>query len=256
MNEDKIRKYIRISVLIIVPVLAVLFAVIQVTSYMRYTIESSFLEEKSNMKGYLENKYGQKFVLNSVKIDGDIRSASSLVAQAYSESQPNVKFKVYHVDNKHIPYVDDYIEQIWTFQAKKDIDRYISQHSSDDYTLKIKPSGEFIESIQGYTPDFNSIKSRSLTDYTYTLEIYSKTPASSDEPTSNELEKVFGYIEFVKNQKIKHASVSYRYGLLESDQNSKAGQSAKYQYEINVRGTNLQEVNSPAQLKEYFKKIY
>lgn len=215
--------------------------------------------ERKKMEGYLEEKYGQEFVVNNVRVTGGgLGVKGSIRGDAYPMKDPSLKFEIRKPQDYKDPNFYDFetfLEVLWSRQAQKEIDNFIKNSISDikEYTVNITPSSKLQDSIQGYTPSFPKIKLDFPDEYSYNLSVMSATTPASGEPSVKELNRAFDLLLFVRSQHASYSELNYYYSSSNVNQNAKKG---FIQYQFHIEDSAVETVKQPKDLRAYFTKEF
>jgi hypothetical protein len=207
------------------------------------------------MTWYLQNKYGQDFVVKNVHLQGSgLGVRGDWTADVYPKNNPSIKSQLSRVQGTSQYEHDTFLDVLWTHQAQKEVDQFIKQLGYvKDYTLTISASSDFINSVHGSTPSFDEVR-RTPSTFGYDLSVQSTLPASEREPSNAQLTQALRLVQYVKQMNSISPEVHYLYKDDNFNAVNRFGQ-ILYEYSINVDRYSIGNINNPADLAKYFKLI-
>ncbi len=216
--------------------------------------------EKAKLKEYLDNKYGQEFVVENVYVRGaGLGVDGAWTAEAYPKSDPSTTFQVDRSQTTGEISVDTFLQVLWTKQGAGEVKTFLANKvpSNEGYFLEIKPGSPgniLYDSIQGDTPSLSKILKKDKDKVVYTLSVRNAAATNSEEPSSTQLENALKVVKFVKGKGIDISSVRYTYRDYSFTEKNRTGEQ-QYQYSIHVEPDELESITTSADLKKYFETI-
>ena len=98
----------------------------------------------------LKKIYGKDFVVGRPNMTGNPGFGYHYEAKAYPKDNPDVKFTVAYDMNQDGKYGEDYLEQLWMCQGKKDLENTLKSLYGDNYLI-------YTYSFEYYNRDFKTL---------------------------------------------------------------------------------------------------
>ncbi len=226
-----------------------------------YTSGGITLGQQAQFEKYLNEKYGQEFVVENVRETGvSLGGKGSWEADAYPKSDSSLRFRIERSQTTNKISVDTFLQELWTKQGNDKVAAFISSEFPDNegYFLTITPGSNpgiaLYDSIQRTTPTLEDALGKYRDEIVYSLSVNDVTNVSSNEPSTVPLENAKRVVDFVKSQGAGISSVNYGYRDASFTERNRSGQQ-KYQYRIKLEREALQKISSPSDLKQYFEVI-
>lgn len=251
-------KRYRVLIIIMAAFLLVVAAYATITS-IQYHNEAS--DARPKMAGYLENKYGKKFVIENYRVEGDgFAVEGDPTADAYPEENSALRFEVWdrgrYKEGEHA-YSDDYLKHLWSQQAREDSAAFIqaSFPENEYFSVTVGP----IDSVsfkfaQGSTPTFKEALSKYGDQMYYRLSVRSAVEPAGVEPSSERLQQVLKLVRYVADYPVGIPEVNYHYRYDDYPGRDDDGKQ-RYQYSISAEGEELKNISSVEDVKKYYKDI-
>lgn len=240
-------------------IIGLIVAVIGVAAF--FILGGNMIGERIKMEKYLNDKYGQEFVVEDVHVRGaGLGVKGAWTAEAYPKSDPSTKFQIDRSQTTGEISVDTLLRVLWTKQGTDEVKTFLASElpNNEGYFLEIKPGSPgniLYDSIQGYTPTLSEILKKNKDKVIYTLSVRSAvTTNSEEEPSSVQLENALKIVKFVKEKGINISSVRYTYRDSSFTEKNRTGEQ-QYQYSIHVERDELENITTSADLKKYFETI-
>ena len=112
------------------------------------------------MTQYLETKYGKRFVVKDVHVEGSgLGVKGQITGDVSPRDNPNLNFRIWRPENGSLSYTDRYLETLWSQQGRAIVDRHLKDilPNVDGYILTIGPSNNLYAMIKGTTPDLSEV---------------------------------------------------------------------------------------------------
>lgn len=225
-----------------------------------FILGTNMTSEKTKMEKYLNDKYGQEFVVENVHVRGSgLGVKGAWTAEAYPKSDPSTKFQVDMLQTTGEISVDTFLQVLWTKQGTGEVETFLADElpNNEGYFLEIKPGSPgniLYDSIQGDAPTLSEILEKNKDKIVYTLSVRNAVATQPEEPSSAQLENALKVVKFVKEKGINISSVRYSYRDSSFTEKNRAGEQ-RYQYSIHVERDELEAIATPADLKKYFETI-
>lgn len=216
--------------------------------------------ERVKMEKYLNDKYGQEFVVENISETGvSLGGKGAWKADAYPKVDPSLRFEIRRSQTTGEITLDKFLQTLWTKQASEDVEAFLAKQlpENDGYFLQVtagSPVGSFYESIQGETPNLDDMLEKHKDILSYTLSVRAVSNLASAEPTSERLNEALKVINFAKGLNIDETSVGYAYRDPSFAEKDKAGQQ-EYQYRIRVKSEDLRNIQTATDLSKYFSTL-
>jgi hypothetical protein len=205
---------------------------------------------QARMERYLEEKYGQKFVVENVRVQGvGVGIAGSVQGDAYPEGDPSLKFLLRKSRSSDLYDYDSFLSELWSRQQSSKIDYFIKQFGNvKTYRMRVDPSIKFRDSIHGHTPNFAEVQRDHPDQFSCDIGILSLTRHSDQDIPASELKRAFELVRFIREECPQaEVSIRYSYGLEEND-------NQYVRFEVAGRNDLMSFVN-PSDLKHNFRRI-
>lgn len=218
------------------------------------------LGQQTKFEKYLNEKYGQEFVVENVRVTGaGLGIQGSWRGDAYPKSNPSLKFEISRSQTTGDINFDSFLQTLWTKQASSNVEDFLSEHlpENDGYYLLVmagSTSSDFYRSVQGETPSLTEMLEKNRNKLSYNLSVRSVAKLTSGEPTDRQLNEAFKVISFAKKLNINKTSVGYAYRDSSYKKKDKVGQQM-YQYRIRVEDENLRGIGTATDLNQYFSEL-
>lgn len=219
------------------------------------------LGQQTKFEKYLNEKYGQEFVIENVRVTGaGLGVKGAWRADAYPKSDPSIKFEIRRSQTTNEIDYETFLQTLWTKEGSIETESFMTKSlpNNEGYYLIItpgtSPGNTLYDSIQGSTPSLNEALKSHKDDIAYTLTVNDVIRTSEAEPSATSLENAKKVVDFVKAQGAGILSVNYGYRDASFTEKNSSGQQ-KYQYRIKLEREALQKVNSSSDLKHYFEVI-
>lgn len=216
------------------------------------------MSESARFTKYLNEKYGQEFVVENVTVVGEgLGVQGTWKADAYPKSDSSLRFDIRRDQSTGDISVDTFLTVLWTKQGAGEVKDFLAREipENDGYILRIEPGKKLYESIQGYVPSLATALEGDKSLIVYSLSVRNATDVSSSEPSGARLEDALKVVNFVKAKNITPASfVYYNYRDVSFNDRDNAGQQ-KYQYGVHLERDELKDVNTAADLEKYFQVL-
>lgn len=241
-----------------VPIISVVLVVVCVVTFL--LAGGPKISEKGRFENYLENKYGQTFVVENVREVGvTLGGKGAWEADAYPKSDPSMEFRIDRSQTTGKIDVDTFLEVLWSKQGSSDVEEFLSKElpSNEGFHLDITPGNPgniLYDSIHGQTPSFETILAQRASALSYSLSVYDVAKLSSNEPSDTQLENAWKVVSFVKDKGIPISYVRYGYRDPSFTLKNKVEQQ-QYQYTIHVSREELSNITKPTDLRKYFEAI-
>lgn len=204
---------------------------------------------------YLNDKYGQEFVVENIRTTGaGIGSRGSWRGDAYPKSNPSLRFEIRMPQGTDKVDYETFLQVLWSRQGEGEVKKFLEKElpDSEGYLLTIQPGKKLYDSIQGQTPNLDSVLASNSGLVAYSLSVRNRTNLSPNEPSDTELENALKVVNFVKSKKTLPASYAYyNYRDKSFNKKDKDGKQ-KYQYGIHLEREELDDINSAIDLKKFF----
>jgi hypothetical protein len=244
--------------LIISTIVVGIIFILVVIGLNQWTKRGVSMVEQTNMSKFLKEKYGQEFLVSNLHLEGSgFGEKGDVVGDASSTSNPSLQFEVSQREDSNDPsYNDNFLDVLWSQQGRSAVDDLIKRELSnvEDYTLTIRVGNALRESIHGNTPSFDDALKKYPGQYSYSLTVRSATNASDSEPTDSELNRAFKVVQFVKQQHAGTPEAYYLYKHADFHEVDNTGKKL-FQYSIAAQGEELNAIQSPEALRNYFKQL-
>ncbi|PID29979.1 hypothetical protein CR983_03355 [Candidatus Saccharibacteria bacterium] len=214
-------------------------------------INGGALIERYRMTWYLEEKYGEEFVVTNIKKEGSgLGVRGEINAKASPKNNRSLTFKIANMSNG---YHDRYPEALWSSQAHGEVKRYIQANLGEhvDFTARvatrIMPGKTVPESLpNGKIPSLEQAldKYRGIVTYSLSVRDKSSIVTSCDSPTHGQLDRAYKIIQFLKSKGV-YSTMNYLYS---SDDGSSAPSCI-----IMLQGEQLETISNSRDLIKYYK---
>lgn len=217
--------------------------------------------QQSKMNQYLDEKYGQEFVVENVGLrGGGLGVQGAWTGEAYPKSDPSLRFRIDKSQTTGKVSVDTFLQTLWTRQGTGEVATFLAKElpNNERYFLTITPGNNpgnaLYDSIQGKTPSLSDVLKDHNNGIVYNLTVNDITHTVSGEPSDASLENAMKIVNFVKAKGVDIPSVNYGYRDISFTERTNSGQQ-KYQYRIKLEREALQAINTSSDLRQYFEVI-
>ncbi len=165
--------------------------------------------EQEKMQTYLEEKYGEKFVVGKATYkNGGFGIEGVWGAEAYPVQSKDIKF---HVGSYQEKYSDYYVAALWTKQAEKEmqpvIDRIYGKDSSIIIKLGIWTTPPLTDVATKKSPTFKEAK---ILDNGFSYNIAVTNDQASNDDLQADINKISLLVDELQSQGVKQFSIDYR----------------------------------------------
>lgn len=209
---------------------------------------------------YLNEKYGQEFMVENVRVEGvGLGVEGSWRADAYPKSNSSLKFEIGRDQTTGDINFDSFLQTLWTEQGSKEVEAFLTEQlpENDGYHLRIMAgptTGQFYQSVQGTTPSLTDMLEKHRGQLSYNLIVRGVVHASTEEPGSERLDEAFKVASFARGVGIDRTNAGYIYRDSSFKEKDKVGQQL-YQYSIGAENDSLRDLQTASDLNKYFKKL-
>ena len=219
--------------------------------------------ESAKISTYLKDKYGQEFVVSNLRLEASYGSSGYIRADAYPKSDPMLKFTIAQSENDWATNKydkDGFLQALWTKQANTEVDKFIKEQlpGVDSYNADVHfspGSKATYDAINGTTPSLDELRQQGLNGFGLSLTVRSVAQVSQGEPTSEQLEHAFKIVDFVKKFGSVSPEIEYAYRDNTFNVLSEKTKTQEYQYAFKIDRNNINNINSPNDLANYFERI-
>lgn len=167
------------------------------------------LDRLSEMTQYLNNKYGQEFVVKNYRIEGSgLGVEGDPTADAYPKNDPTLKFRIWDygdVKKRTHLFGDDYLGERWereySEEIKEELYSILNKKIEYEVTIGINSSVSHNVKYKDNIPSFSEYKSKNnKKDLLLELVIF-------DYEAMNDRGKLWGVLVLLKNEEIDNSSL-------------------------------------------------
>ena len=214
----------------------------------------------SGMKKYLENKYGQEFVVENYRIEGaGIGVEGDPVADAYPISKKDVRFSVWdsgdYRSGRHY-YTSNFLESLWSYEGSSKVAAIVnSLNGVESYLLNIKPVSlrdSDVSRVEGRTVSLQEALSSYPSDVKYVLSVKSAHDNFETQPSNYALQQATKLAQKVQSIEVLNKEAYYIYRIKSA--NTDSDTSKNYQYSIHLSGDSLGNISNES-LANGFKEL-
>lgn len=216
--------------------------------------------EKGKFESYLNDKYGQAFIVENVRETGvSLGGKGNWTADAYPKADSSLDFEISRSQSTGHITMDKFLQALWTKQASKNVEAFLAEQlpENDGYFLQVtagSPVDSFYKSIQGGTPDLDYMLEKHKDQLSYSLSVRAVSNLTTREPTAEQLNEALKVINFAKTLDIDDTRVGYMYRDPSFMEKDKIGQQ-RYQYGIQVESGDLNGIQTATDISKYFSKL-
>lgn len=226
-----------------------------------FSMGDSMASERMRMEEYLNDKYGQEFVVKNVRVTGaGLGVKGAWRGDAYPKSDPSLGFEIRRDQTTDKVDYETFLQTLWTKQGTSEVEDFLSREFPDReyYSLRISPGNSpgnpLYDLIQGETPSLDDALKNHKDVMVYELVINDVVQVTPEEPSEALLEKVVKVVDFVRSKEVRAPSIHYGYRDSSFTERNRWDQQ-RYQYRIKLEREQLRDISAPSDLKQYFEKI-
>lgn len=215
-------------------------------------------EQQNSMAIHLKNKYGQDFIVTNYRIEGSgLGVEGAVVADARPANDHDLLFRV--SDRGNSTFADNYALTYWSQQGKELAEKEIKIQVPEVNTVSFTATGDINQNFHtmenypytGSIPDVRTV----LKDHPGRLKVsfsaHSNTTTTEQEPSTEQLAQAYKVILYARNLGIENGTVGYTYSHPDYDESNSLGYKVP-RYTILVNASNIDEIQQPEQLVQYF----
>lgn len=224
-------------------------------------IPEEYADQANSMAQHLQDKYGQEFAVENVKLTGTgLGTRGSWRATAHPKSDPSLKFQIRRNQTTNEIDYETFLQTLWTKDGSQEVETFLNKEfpRREYSSLRISPGNSprspLYRLVKGKTLSLSDALKNHKDAIFYELVIHDVVLTASEEPSNVSLERAMKVANFVKAKGVGAASVYYAYRDASFIDKNKSGEQ-KYQYRIKLEREALQMTNSPNDLKQHFEVI-